>query len=122
MLVDEHLEKLPPELMKQNVQFVRGNPVRYENLSRVSVASADHALVLSRNENDAASDNLKVSIAPGVEGCNKKVDTVVETVDSASTELSRKTGCDGMVCASRLGAHFLSQKLVRHRHRRGVPY
>ena len=112
VLVDEHLEELPPELVKRNVHFVRGNPVRNETLSRASAAFADHALVLSRNENDGASDNLNVSIALAVEGCNKTVDTVVEIVDSASEELLRKTGCDRIVCTSRLGAYLLNQELV----------
>lgn len=114
VLVDEHLEELPPELVKRNVHFVKGNPVRNETLHRASVASADHALVLSRNENDPASDNLNVSIALAVEGLNRKaeIDTVVEIVDSASMELLRKTGCDRIVCTSRLGAYFLNQELV----------
>lgn len=112
VLVDEYLEELPPELVKRNVHFVRGNPVRNETLSRASAALADHALVLSRNENDGASDNLNVSIALAVEGCNKTVDTVVEIVDSASEELLRKTGCDRIVCTSRLGAYLLNQELV----------
>jgi voltage-gated potassium channel len=112
VLVDEHLEELPPELVKRNVHFIKGNPVRNETLSRASMASADHALILSRNENDPASDNLNVSIALAVEGFSKKVDTVVEIVDSASAELLKKTGCDRIVCTSRLGAYFLNQELV----------
>jgi voltage-gated potassium channel len=112
VLVDEHLEELSPELVKRNIHFIRGNPVRNDTLSRASMAYADHALILSRNENDPASDNLNVSIALAVEGFNKKVDTVVEIVDSASSELLKKTGCDRIVCTSRLGAYFLNQELV----------
>lgn len=112
VIVDEHLEELPPELVKRNVRFVRGNPVRNETLARASMAYAAHALILSRSENDPASDNLNVSITLAVEGFNKKVDTVVEIVDSASAELLRKAGCDRIVCTSRLGAYFLNQELV----------
>lgn len=112
VLVDESLEELPAELVKRSIHFVRGNPVRNETLSRASVAHAGHALVLSRNENDPASDNLNVSIALAIEGFNRKVETVVEIVDSASAELLRKTGCDRIVCTSRLGAYFLNQELV----------
>lgn len=112
VLVDEHLEELPTEMVKRNIRFVRGNPVRNETLSRASMSYADHALILSRNENDPASDNLNVSIALAIEGFNRKVDTVVEIVDSASAELLKKTGCDRIVCTSRLGAYFLNQELV----------
>jgi voltage-gated potassium channel len=36
----------------------------------------------------------------------------VEIVDQASAELLRKTGCDRIVCTSRLGAQFLGQELL----------
>lgn len=112
VLVDENLEELSPELVRRNIHFVRGNPVRNETLTRASMAYAGHALILSRNENDPASDNLNLSITLAIEGFNHKVDTVVEIVDSASAELLRKTGCDRIVCTSRLGAYFLNQELV----------
>jgi voltage-gated potassium channel len=112
VLVDEDVEELSPEMMKWNIRFVRGNPVRNETLERASVRSASHALVLSKKEGDATSDNLNVSIALAIEGCNSWVSTVVEIVDQASVELLRKTGCDRIVCTSHLGAQFLSQELL----------
>jgi len=112
VLVDELLEELPEELAKRHVHFVRGNPVRDETLSRASIDSASHAVVLCRNENETASDNLNVSISLAIEGRNKSINTVVEIVDPASEELLRKTGCDRVVCIARFGAHFLNQELL----------
>jgi voltage-gated potassium channel len=112
VLVDEYLEELPAELARDNVRFVRGNPVRDETLSRASIDSASHAIVLCRNENETASDNLNVSITLAIEGRNKAINTVVEIVDPASEELLRKTGCDRVVCTARFGAHFLNQELL----------
>ena len=112
VLVDEFLEELPEELAKRHVHFVRGNPVRDETLSRASIDSASHAVVLCRNENETASDNLNVSISLAIEGRNKSINTVVEIVDPASEELLRKTGCDRVVCIARFGAHFLNQELL----------
>jgi voltage-gated potassium channel len=112
VLVDEYLEELPAELAKDNVRFVRGNPVRDETLLRASIDSASHAIVLCRNENDTASDNLNVSITLAIEGRNRAINTVVEIVDPASEELLRKTGCDRVVCIARFGAHFLNQELL----------
>ncbi|HLZ19719.1 MAG TPA: NAD-binding protein, partial [Smithellaceae bacterium] len=94
------------------VHFVRGNPVRDETLLRASIDSASHAIVLCRNENETASDNLNVSITLAIEGRNKSINTVVEIVDPASEELLRKTGCDRVVCTARFGAHFLNQELL----------
>ncbi len=112
VLVDEHLEELPPELVNLDVHFVRGNPVRDETLLRASVDEARHAVILTRNPADTASDNLNVAIALAIEGRSRTVNTVVEIVDPASEELLRKAGCDKVVCTSRFGAHFLSQELL----------
>jgi voltage-gated potassium channel len=112
VLVDEHLEELPAELVKENLRFVRGNPVRDETLSRASIDEASHAIVLCRNENDTTSDSLNVSITLAIEGRNKAINTVVEIVDPGSEELLRKTGCDRVVCIAKFGAHFLNQELV----------
>jgi voltage-gated potassium channel len=112
VLVDEFLEELPPELVKRNIHYVRGNPVRDETLARAAIDEARFAIVLSRNEGDTASDNLNVSVTLAVEGRNRGVVTVVEIVDPASEELLRKAGCDKVVCTSRFGAHFLSQELL----------
>jgi voltage-gated potassium channel len=112
ILVDEDLEELPAELIKRNIHYVRGNPVRNETLRRASIDTAGHALVLSKKEGDAASDNLNVSIALAIEGVNNQVNTVVEIVDQASAELLNKAGCDKVVCTTRMGAHFLGQELL----------
>ena len=111
VLVDEFLEELPPELAKKEIHFVRGNPVRDETLSRASIDSAKHAVILSSN-GSSASDSLNVSITLAVEGRSKSVNTVVEIVDPASEELLRKAGCDKVVCTARFSAHFLSQELL----------
>ena len=112
VLVDEFLEELPPELVKRGVHFVRGNPVRDDTLSRAAIDSVRHAVILSRNPSDPASDNLNVTIALAIEGRNRTAITVVECVDPASEELLRKAGCDRIVCTSRFDAHFLSQELL----------
>ena len=112
VLVDELLEELPPELVKRGVHFVRGNPVRDYTLSRAAIDSVRHAVILSRNPSDPASDNLNVTIALAIEGRNRTAITVVECVDPASEELLRKAGCDRIVCTSRFDAHFLSQELL----------
>ena len=112
VLVDGDLQELPPELLRRNIHFVRGNPTRDETLQRASIDTASHAVILSREPGNPASDNLNISIALAIEARNRKVDTVVECIDPAAEELLRKTGCDRIVCTSRFGANFLSQELL----------
>jgi len=112
ILVDEQLEELPGELQKRGVHYVRGNPTRDETLQRAGIDKARHAVVLTRDQSDPASDNLNVAIALAIEGRCKQVNTVVECIDPASEELLRKAGCDRIVCTSRFDAHFLSQELL----------
>ncbi|SKA14990.1 voltage-gated potassium channel [Trichlorobacter thiogenes] len=112
ILVDEQLDELPVELQKRGVHYVRGNPTRDETLQRAAIDQAQHAVILTRDPTDPASDNLNVAIALAIEGRCKQVNTVVECIDPASEELLRKAGCDRIVCTSRFDAHFLSQELL----------
>lgn len=112
VLIDEHLEELPPELQKRGVHFVRGNPARDETLTRASIDRASHAIVLCRTPGDPISDNLNVAITLAIEGRCRAVDTVVECADPASEELLRKAGSDRVVCTARFDSLFLSQELL----------
>jgi voltage-gated potassium channel len=112
VLIDEHLEELPPELQKLGVHFVRGNPARDETLTRASIDRASHAIVLCRTPGDPVSDNLNVAITLAIEGRCRAVDTVVECADPASEELLRKAGSDRVVCTARFDSLFISQELL----------
>jgi voltage-gated potassium channel len=112
VLIDEQLEELPPELQKRGVHFVRGNPARDEALTRASVDTASHAIVLCRTPGDPTSDNLNVAITLAIEARCRNVDTVVECSDPASEELLRKAGSDRVVCTARFDSLFISQELL----------
>ena len=112
VLIDEHLDELPPELQKRGVHYVRGNPARDETLTRASIDRASHAIVLCRTPGDPVSDNLNVAITLAIEGRCRSVDTVVECADPASEELLHKAGSDRVVCTARFDSLFLSQELL----------
>jgi len=112
VLVDEHLEELPPELQKRSVHFVRGNPARDETLTRAALDKASHAIVLCRTPGDPASDNLNVAITLAIEARCRGVQTVVECADPDSEELLRKAGSDRVVCTARFDSLFISQELL----------
>jgi len=112
VLVDEHLSELPPELVEARIRFVRGNPSRDDTLQRANIDAARHAVVLSRQPGDPASDNANVAIALAIEKRAARVKTVVECVDPASRELLRKAGCDQIVCPTQFEALFVSHELL----------
>lgn len=112
VLVDELLEELPAELQKRGVHYVRGNPSRDETLKRASIEQASHAVILTRNATDPASDHLNLAIVLAIEGLCKQVNTVVECLSPSSEELLRKAGSDRIVCSHRFDAYLLSQELL----------
>lgn len=112
VLVDEHLEAIPPALLQRGVHYIRGNPTRDETLARASVNSATHAVILSKKPGDSHSDDLALAVTLAIEARSRDVRTVAEVVDAGSEELLRKAGCDSIVCSSRFEAHFLSNELL----------
>ena len=112
VLVDAHLDELPPELARRNVRYVRGDPTRDDTLARANVDQASHAIVLSRRPGDPESDAHNITVTLAIEARTRNVNTVVECVDPASEELLRKAGCDRIVCAGRFDALYMSQELL----------
>lgn len=112
VLVDESLVELPPELVKLDVHFVRGNPARDQTLDRANVDEATQAIVLAKTPGDARSDDQNIAITLAIEARNPAVETVVECVDVKTEELLHKAGCDSIVCTSRFDAAFLSHELL----------
>ncbi len=112
VLVDPGLDELPPELVRREVRYVRGDPTRDETLQRAQIDSAAHALVLSRTAGDAASDAHGVAVTLAIEARSRQVNTVVECVDPATQELLRKAGCDRIVCVGRFDTLYISQELL----------
>jgi len=112
VLVDKDLQELPAELSARHVRYVRGDPTRDETLQRAGINDARHAIVLTRDAGDPASDNLNVSIALAIESRARQVNTVVECLDPGTRELLIKAGCDRVVCSAHFDALYVSQELL----------
>jgi voltage-gated potassium channel len=112
VLIDDELEELPQELLLLGVTFIRGNPAREATLTRANVAQADYAIVLAKNPLDAGSDSVSLAIAMALESLSDHVRTVVQCVDPESVEILRRTGCDSVICGSRLFSSLLVQELL----------
>jgi voltage-gated potassium channel len=112
ILIDAQLTELPPELVKRDVHFVRGDPSRDETLARANIDEAKYAIILNRRPGDANSDMQCVAIVLAIEARNPKVHTVSQCIDPAHQELLRKANCDRVVCTSRFDAHFVAAELL----------
>lgn len=112
VLVDEHLEVIPPALLRRGVHYIRGNPTRDETLARASIDTASHAIILSKKPGDSHSDDLALAVTLAIEARSGEVRTIAEVVDAGHEELMRKAGCDSIVCSSRFEAHFLSNEVL----------
>ena len=112
VLIDKDLGELPGELVARHVRYVRGDPTRDETLQRAGMHAAQHAIVLTRDAGDPASDLLNVSIALAIESRASQVNTVVECMDPGTRELLDKAGCDRIVCSAHFDALYVSQELL----------
>lgn len=112
VLVDKYLDELPSELAARQVRYVRGDPTRDDTLQRASMNAAHHAIVLTRDAGDPASDILNVSIALAIESRASQVNTVVECMNPGTRELLTKAGCDRIVCSAHFDALYVSQELL----------
>ena len=111
VLVDDHLEELPPELRKLGVRFVRGNPSSESALRRACVDKARYAIVLASEVNHVGADDHTLAAVLTIESINPKVFTVAECLDPERVALMRRSGCDSVVCVAGLASSFLVQEV-----------
>ena len=111
VLVDEHLDELPPELRTLGVRFVRGNPSKESVLRRACVDKAHYAIVLASDVSHVSADDHTLAAALTIESINPNVFTVAECLDPERVELMRRSGCNSVVCVAGLASSFLVQEV-----------
>ena len=111
VLVDDHLDELPPELGKLGVRFVKGNPSRESVLRRACVNKARYAIVLASEVDPVRADDHTLAAVLTIESINPNIFTVAECLDPERVELMRRSGCDSVVCVSGLASSFLVQEV-----------
>lgn len=112
VLLDPHLEELPPELVARRVRFVRGDPVKTAALENASADGAQYALVLARDPMDPSSDNHTLAAVLTLEQHNTNIHSVAECIDPDHVELLSRSGCDAVVCLSELSSNVLVQEVL----------
>ncbi len=111
VLVDDHLDELPPELRKLGVSFVRGTSSKESVLRRACVDKARYAIVLACEVNHFRADDHTLAAVLTIESINPNVFTVAECLDPERVELMRRSGCDSVVCMAGLASSFLVQEV-----------
>ena len=111
MLVDDHLDELPPELGKLGVRFVKGNPSRESVLRRACVDKAHYAIVLASEVDQVRADDHTLATVLTIESINPNIFTVAECLDPERVALIRRSGCDSVVCMAGLTSSFLVQEV-----------
>ena len=111
VLVDDHLEELPPSLRALDVRFVKGSPSNENVLRRACVDKARYAIVLASDVNDVRADDHTLAAALTIESINSNVFTVAECIDPERVALMRRSGCDSVVCVAGLASSFLVQEV-----------
>jgi len=112
VLIDNDLDELPPQLDERGIRYVRGHPARKHTLEKANCEEATHAIILSKDRKDPRSDDLALAVAMSIEALHPDVHTVAEAVQPESIEILRRTGCDSVVCASKLSTALLVQELI----------
>ncbi|MFH2005536.1 MAG: ion channel [bacterium] len=112
VLLDDDLEELPPELAKQDVQFVRGNPAKAATLRKAHIEKARGALVLAKDPQDQRSDHTSLAVLLTIETVKREVFTVAELVETGNREFFERTGCDAIVCLQGFTTHLMVQELL----------
>lgn len=110
-IVDEHLEELDDGLAGQNVRFVRGHPARRATLEKASAATATCAVILARDAQNTASDDLTVAICLTLRHLQPSLHVVAECVDPENREVLSRAGCRSIVCVTDLAPGILVQEL-----------
>jgi voltage-gated potassium channel len=111
VLVDDHLDELPPELGKLGVRFVKGNPSRESVLRRACVDTARYAIVLASEVDAVRADDHTLAALLTIESINPNIFTVAECLDPERVALMRRSGCDSVVCVAGLASSFLVQEI-----------
>ena len=111
VLVDPELPELPLELKKLRLHFVKGDPSKEEALRRARIEGAHYALVLAADASESTSDNHTLAAALTIESLNRDVFTVAECLDPDKIEVLKRSGCDSVVCVSRLSSSLLVQEV-----------
>jgi K+ transport systems, NAD-binding component len=91
----------PPEKEKENMEFVKGNPLDYKDLKRAGIENSHTAIIFPNekygSENSLAVDAESILIVMTVKKLNPEINTIVELINKSSREHARESGADEII-------------------------
>lgn len=116
VLLCDGLERLPAELERAGVRFVRGSAFSEETLRQAGIEHCHGAFILSENPGDVDSDARTFAIATIIESMEREVGhpirTVCELVGARSRAMMQRSGADGIVVHEGLTDCLLVQEFL----------
>ena len=114
IVIDDKLEEIPAEFLKQDIRFVSGDPTDEEVLNRASVSKARGAIILAKNPGLAESDNSSFAIGTIIEMIEEEtghpIKTVVEVVSPRNSKMFERSAVDGLIVAEGISDQMIVQE------------
>ena len=91
----------PPAKEKENMEFVKGNPLDYNDLKRAGIENSHTAIIFPNekygSENSLAVDAESILIVMTVKKLNPEINTIVELMNKSSREHAIESGADEII-------------------------
>lgn len=111
VLIDPHLDELPPELASAGVRFVSGEPAREPVLELAAFRRARYVLIQLDGHDPANSDDHNLKVALTFERLHPDVTSIVHCRDPENVIFFQRAGCDSVVCTEALSSQMMVQEM-----------
>jgi voltage-gated potassium channel len=111
VLIDTHLEELPPELQAAEVLFVRGDPAREPVLEQAAFRKASYLLVQLDPHDQAGSDDRNLKVVLTVERLHPEIRSIVHCRDPENVLFFQRAGADSVICTEALSSQLMVQEM-----------
>jgi voltage-gated potassium channel len=116
VLITDALEELPTELIKRNVQFVKGAPYLESALYQANIAECAGVFILPQKEGDPDSDARTYAIGSIIELIEKEIQhpikTVVELVSQKNLRMLQRANTDGVIVSQGVNESMIVQEFL----------
>jgi voltage-gated potassium channel len=111
VLVDSHLEEVPPDLQAARVHFVRGEPSREATLEMANFLRARCVLIQLDGRDPERSDDRNLKVALTFERLHPDVTSIVHCHDPENVLFFERANCDSVICTQALSSQMMVQEM-----------
>ena len=116
IVIDDTLGEIPTQFLKNDIQFVSGDPTDEEVLNRASVRNANGAIILAKNPGSAESDNSSFTIGTIIEmieeETGRSIRTIVEVVSPRNQKMFERSAVDGLIVVEGVSDKMMVQEFL----------